>query len=277
MTVHHPSPASDPHRPDRPTISTQLRPPLRVAEREIRFFATTWRASSFTMFVAPALYLVAMGFGLGGLIEAPDSLDGLAYQDFVAPGLMVAAAAQLAAGSGLWPIMAGHRWLGFHRAMVATPISPSSVVSGTLLWITGRSVVQSVVFLVVASALGAVGSWWAFLALVAAGLTSAAFAAPLMAYTASVDSDQAFDPIMRIVVGPLYLFSGAFFPTEALPVGLLWLVRLFPLWHGIELARTATTGQAGDWPWPANLGVVLVWLIGGWYLARRTFTTRLGS
>lgn len=258
-------------------LLSKFRAPIRVAERELRFFGATWRATSFTMFVAPALYLVAMGFGLGGLIEAPDSLKGLDYQDFVAPGVMVGAAAQFAAGSGLWPIMAGHRWLGFHRAMVATPIAPVSVVSGTLLWITGRAVTQSAVFLVMAVVLGAITSWWAFLAVLVAGLTSTAFAAPLMAYTASVDSDHAFDPIMRIVIAPLYLFSGAFFPTDALPIGLLWAVRVFPLWHGIEMARTATTGEAGDWPWPVNLLVVLIWVLGGWYAARRTFTSRLGS
>lgn len=256
---------------------TAIGPILRVTERELRFFRSTWRATSFTLFGAPLLYLVALGIGLGGLIEERESLGGLDYLDFIVPGMMVGAAAQLAAGSGLWPIMAGHRWLGFHRAMVATPIEPTSIVGGLLVWLAIRSTAQATVFLIVATLLGGVGSAYAVLAIIVAGLTSAAVAGPLMAYTATCDSDKAFDPIMRIVVAPLYLFSGTFFSAEALPIGLQWLVRVFPLWHGIELARAATTGHPSTWPLWANLVVLLIWVGGGWYLARRTFTTRLAS
>lgn len=257
-------------------LAVRIRTSLRVTRRELSFFQKTWKGVSFTMFVAPSLYLVALGVGLGGMIdEQVVDLGGLDYLSFVVPGLAVAGAVQIAGGSALWPVMAGHRWIGFHRAMVNSPIDPHAIVSGYLLWLAARSTAQASVVLAVGAALGGVHGWWALLAPPAAGLAAAALAAPLMAYTATCDSDKAFDPLMRVVVTPLYLFSGTFFPVDRLPEALAWGVRLFPLWHGIELARALSTGTGPTWPPVASLAVVLAWAGGGWWAAQRTFTERL--
>lgn len=257
------------------SLISVLRPELRVAEREMRFFQKVWKGQSFTLFIAPPLFLIALGLGVGGMVEQPASLGGVEYLDFVTPGLLVGAVFQMASGSGLWPVMAGHRWLGFHRAMVASPVGPTAIAGGYLLWLFVRSAIQATVVLGVGAVLGGVESGWAFLAVPVAATTALAAAAPLSAYTATCDSDRAFDPIMRVVVTPLYLFSGVFFPSDALPIALAWFVRLFPLWHGVELARTATTGVAGEWSPLVNLAVILIWAGGGWLAARRTFRRRL--
>lgn len=248
---------------------------LRVTEREVRVFASVWRGTVFSTFVAPLLFLVALGIGLGDLITRPESLGDVPYLQFIAPGLMVGAAAQMGAGLSLWPIMAGHRWLGFHRAMVTSPIQAPHIAIGYLLFIGLRALSQGAVFVVGAAVLGAVGSGWAPVAVPVAALTAMAMAAPAMAFTATQDSDRVFDPIMRVGVGPLYLFSGVFFPSESLPIVLEWFVRLFPLWHGVELARAATAGQASTWPTAVHLAVMAVWLVGGVLIARRTFVGRL--
>ncbi|MEL7208265.1 MAG: ABC transporter permease, partial [Actinomycetota bacterium] len=219
-----------------------VRQSLRVTERELRFFRTSWRATGFSTFVAPVLFLVALGLGLGGLVDEPASFGDLSYLEYIAPGLLVGASAQMAAGSGLWPIMAGHRWLGFHRAMVSSPIRAPEVVVGWLLWVAVRSLGQASVFLAMATLLGGVRSWWGLAAVAVAGLTAMAVTAPIMAFTATQDSDWSFDPLMQAVVTPLYLFSGVFFATDSLPLVVAWVVRLFPLWHGIELAASSGPG-----------------------------------
>jgi lipooligosaccharide transport system permease protein len=252
-----------------------LHPALRVTEREFSFFRLTWKGTSFSAFAAPVLLLLALGVGLGSFVEERPSLDGLTYLQFLAPGLLVAAAVQLVAGLGLWPIMAGHRWIGFHRAMIASPIGAQDVAAGYLLWMFLRATMQAVVFVAVAALFGGIVSPWGVVAPLIAGLTAAAFGAPLMAYTATCDSDRAFDPIMRIVVTPLYLFSGSFFPTSQLPAPLEAVAMVFPLWHGIELARFATTGIAPALNPFAHLTVILVWIAVGAYAARRTFVRRL--
>jgi lipooligosaccharide transport system permease protein len=260
-------------------------PALRVAERGVRFFLLTWKGVVFSLFGVPILYLVALGYGLGGLVAAAGEADlaGLAYLTFIAPGVAVGAAAQTAAGSSLWPIMAGHRWVGFFRSMVATPLGPDALVNGYLGWLTLQAAVQAGVILVAAQALGGIGSGWAVLAVPVAAATSAAAAAPLMAVAARADSDQPFDPLIRLVIVPLHLFSGAFFPTSSLPSALEWVLRAAPLWHGVTLARAATTGGAvpawlaGSPALSAGASLVVIggWLVVGWVLARRAFVARL--
>lgn len=246
-----------------------------AAEREIRVFSKLWVGSAFSTIVAPVLLLVAMGIGLGDLVEAdPERLEGLEYLDFIAPGLLVATAVQAAAGSSLWPVMSGHKWLGFHRAMVATPLGAADAYGGQVIFTVLRSTVGAVVLLAAAAALGATGSWAAVLAVPVAALTAMAFATPLTAFAATQDSDAFFDVMIRVVVVPLYLFSGTLFSVDQLPAGLRLLTALFPLWHGVEMARSATTGTLGAVDL-AHLAVLVAYIAAGWAWGVSAFRRRL--
>ncbi|MEM9133956.1 MAG: ABC transporter permease [Actinomycetota bacterium] len=262
-------------------MAAAARPSLRrvgrAAERELRHYRRSWVASVFSLFAAPLLFLVTLGYGLEGLVEEPESFGGLSYLEFVAPGLLVGAPVLAAGNSGLWPIMAGHRWLGFHHAMVASPIRPAEVALGWLVWVGGRALVQATVLLIVASALGAIGSIRAVAALPLAVVTAVAFTAPLMAFTARQDSDRWFDPISRVGIAPLYLFSGLFFAVESLPLLLRVVVAIFPLWHAVELSRWLAAGLAPAWSPLLHLAVVLAWLIAGGRAAQQAFAWRLRS
>ncbi len=168
----------------------------------------------------PALYLAAMGLGLGGLVKAHSgAVSGLDYLDFVAPGLLVASTMQLSVGEALWPVLAGVKWMKFFHGVVATPIRPSELYGGYVLWIAIRSVLGSSAFLLVAAVLGAIPSVWGVLAIPAAALCAAAFCAPIAAFSVTQDSDLSFPMIMRLGVLPLFLFSGTFFPISQLPSG----------------------------------------------------------
>jgi lipooligosaccharide transport system permease protein len=252
---------------------------LRSVERSARVYRHLWRGDAFSSFVSPLLYLGAMGIGLGGLVDArSQGVDGLTYLQFVTPGLLVATALQMAAGDSLWGVMAGTKWIRHFHAMVAAPLGPTDVYLGSLGWTAIRLTAAATVFLFVATLLGGVLSAGAVLAIPFAVLTAAAVAACLMAYAAGQEEDGNFGLIMRLLVLPLFLFSGTFFPVDQLPAGLRPFVWLSPLWHGIELARAATTGR-----WDA-LGPVLVavhlslltgLLVLGAVVGGRAFTRRL--
>jgi lipooligosaccharide transport system permease protein len=253
----------------------RLNGPVRVVEREAQVFARLWRGSVFTSIVTPVMFLGAMGLGLGGLVDDPARLGGLDYLAFVAPGLLVASAVQSAAGESLWPVMAGHKWIGTFHAMAATPLRPSDVFVGFVAWNSIRAGGAATIFLVVAALLGGVGSWWAPLAVPAAILCVAAFSSLLTAFAVRQDTDLPFTLIMRLGILPLFLFSGTFFPVEQLPDRVEPLAILSPLWHGVELARSATTGAVEPAAAAAHIAVlVTITAAAGWW-GVRGFRARL--
>ncbi|MFM7224908.1 MAG: ABC transporter permease [Actinomycetota bacterium] len=251
---------------------------LRVLEREWLVYRRLWRGLAFTMFGQPVMYLVAMGVGLGALVDANSaSVGGVGYLDFVAPGLMVASAVQLASVEALWPVLMGVMWMRFYEGMMATTVEPDELYVGVVVWTAGKAMLGASVYLLVATALGAVSSPLGVLAIPATGLCAAAFAAPLAAFAIGRESDVSFTFLLRVLVLPLFLFSGTFFPVDEMPTVLERLAVCSPLWHGTELARAATTGSGSA---PAVLGHVLFLVaftgLAGWW-GTRAFTRRLRS
>jgi lipooligosaccharide transport system permease protein len=224
------------------------------------------------------LFLAAMGVGLGDLIdERSGGAGGVHYVDFIAPGLLAANAAMVAAGESLWPVLGGLKWMRTSHGMVSTPIAPSDVYRGLVAWAIVRDMMSATAFVAVAALFGAIPSPWGVLAIPAAALTGGAFAAPLAAFSATQETDLSFPLIMRLAIIPLFLFSGTFFPVDQLPGWAQPLVVLSPLWHGVELCRAATTGHADAPAVLAHIAVLVGFVAVGAYFGARTFTRRLAA
>lgn len=258
------------------------RPPgaLRLSYRQFRYWITycrrTWRGSAMSAIFGPALYLTAMGVGLGTLVDKGTGLPGgVRYLDFVAPGVLAANAMQNAFGLGTYPVLGSVKWFGNYWAAVNTPQRPQDVVTGhaalALVWtgaVTG-------VFFAFMSAFGTLHSPLAVLAWPASVLTGAAFLLPIMSYVVTVDSDQKLNTLFRFVMTPLFLFSGTFFPWQQLPGWAHPIAYATPLWHGVELCRSLTLGTA---TWGASLvhiAYLLAFALGGYAVARITYRRRL--
>jgi len=248
-------------------------------EREALIYRRLWRGVVFTQFVQPTLYLLAMGVGVGGMIAASgNTVDGLSYLEFVAPGLMAATTLQTATGEALWPVLAGFKWMGFYHAMAASPMRPSEVFTGIVAWLAIRLSFGAAAFLAVATVLGAVLSPWGLLAIPAAVLCALALSAPLAAFASTQDTDSRFALVLRFITLPMFLFSATFFPLDQLPVYLRPLAWVSPLWHGVELCRDATTGSwgaAGLLGVALHLAVLLAYVTFGFVWGFRSFTRRL--
>jgi lipooligosaccharide transport system permease protein len=74
-----------------------------------------------------------------------------------------------------------------------------------------------------------------------ATLLAFAFAAVGMASTTFMRSWQDFD-LINLVVLPLFLFSGTFYPLTAYPEPLRVFIELTPLWQGVDLIRSLVLG-----------------------------------
>jgi lipooligosaccharide transport system permease protein len=236
-----------------------------------------WRSVAIVGIVTPLLYVLALGVGLGKVVNSngTDHL-GVPYLDFVAPAFLTAAALQVAANEATYPIMAGFKWLRFFHGMAATPLTPRQICDGEVLWIALRVFVNSAVYLGIIACFGGFPRMEMLLAVPVATLTGLAFAAPVLALSASVEAEgQAFNILARFVVTPMFLFSGTFYPISQLPEWGRWLAWLTPLWHGTELARGTAIGHLSELAALGHVVYLAAWLATGIVLARWRFRRRI--
>lgn len=241
-------------------------------------YRRTWRGSIVSSVVTPVLFLAAMGVGLGSLVDdaqGPQGVAGVSYLAFVAPGLLAATAMQTAAGEATYPVMASIKWIRTYHAMLATPLGPTDVLLGHLLWIGTRVLLAACIYLAVMAGFGAITSPVALLAVPAALLVGLAFAAPIMAFAAIQNNDAGFAALFRFGIVPLFLFSGTFFPVDQLPTFLQPVAYLTPLWHGVELCRGLALGGLEPGRAAVAVGYLLLWVVVGMVLARAAFHRRL--
>jgi lipooligosaccharide transport system permease protein len=253
-------------------------PAFRVTSYLALSYRRTWRASIMTTFVNPTLYLLAMGVGLGSFVDkssGPASLGHLSYLHFVAPALAATAAATTAASESMFPVMGAFKWTKSYYAMMATPLRVGDIMAGHLTWIGVRVSMAVGSYLIVMAAFGATPSLWTIAVLPVGLLTGMAFATPLAAFAVTQDSEGGFSLIFRLVVVPLFLFSGVFFPISQLPVGLRVAAYATPLWHGVDLCRNLTLGRATLGGSAVDLGYLLAVTLAGLVWARSTFRRRL--
>lgn len=260
------------------SVVTPPRPHMvaRVIEREFQVYRRMWRGNVFGLFVQPALFLGAMGLGVGGLVDddGAAALGSIDYVAFVVPGLLVATAMVNAAGDGLWGVMAGTKWMGFYVGLTSTPMTPADVYSGVIAWHGVRATMSAVPFLLVGTAVGGVTSWWAVLAVIPAVLTGMLSIAALASYSITKQDDYSFSLIMRLAIMPLFLLSGTFFPVDQLPDAVQPVAWVLPLWHAAEAARDLTTGTPGL-ATALHTGLLAALVVAVWPLGARGFTRRL--
>ena len=195
-------------------------------------------------FFEPLFYLLALGYGLGGYVGDVE-IEGrtVEYAAFIAPGLLAASAMNGAfydATNIFWKL----RYQKLYDAILSTPLGPKDIAAGETVWALFRGLVYAIGFFAVIGALGLLESWWALLALPATVFLGFAFAGAGIAAVTFMRSWQDFD-ILNLAILPMFLFSATFFPLSTYPEWLEWIVQATPLYHGVDLLRSLTTGAVG--------------------------------
>jgi lipooligosaccharide transport system permease protein len=251
------------------------------AVREFRYWTTnyrrTWRGSIYSSVLNPVLYLSAIGVGLGTLVNKHGSakLGGVAYLAFLAPGLLAAAAMETGIGESTYPVLGSVKWRRTYYAAASSPLRPSDLFHGHLLFTAMRLVMNCAVFIAVMAAFGAIKSAWVIAALPVAVLTGLAFAAPIEAWAITVMKDTSFAMIFRFGMIPLFLFSGTFFPVSQLPGWAQPIAYATPLWHGVALCRSLSLGTATIGGTLVHVGYLVALTAAGIAIGNRTYRRRL--
>ena len=250
--------------------------PLRAYEHWLAQYKRVWRGTIGTSLLTPLLYLAALGVGLGTIVDRSQNAPaGVPYLDFIAPGLLAAAAMQTAAAESSWPVMGAIKWTRTYYAMTATPLTERDVLIGHQLFVVTRVLTASAAYLLVVALFGAVSSWLALLAVPVAVVIGTSFSMPMAAFAATRESEATFPPIFRFVIVPMFLFSGTFFPVEQMPLAFELAAYVTPIWHGVELCRGLMLGDVELLPALGHLAYLLAWTVGGLVLGRRTYRKRL--
>jgi lipooligosaccharide transport system permease protein len=160
---------------------------------------------------------------------------------FVAPALLGSSMMNGAITEVMFNAYGKLRWEKVYDAVLATPLGVGDIALGEIAWAVFRGGLYSLGFVAVMALLGLIRSPLAILAIPAALLEGFAFAAVGMAATTFLRSWQDFD-LIQVVLQPLFLFSGTFFPLELYPAPLQVVVQLTPLYHAVALLRSLSLG-----------------------------------
>ncbi len=238
-----------PHRPP----SLQRRRGRRLTMKIMLAVYTLWRRELTRFFrqpsriagavATPLIFWLLLGSGLSGSFRLPGGPESVDYLEYFFPGTIVLVLLFAAIFSNISVIEDRHE--GFLQGVLVAPVGRATLVAGKVLGGSTLAWLQAIVFLALAPAAGIHLTFWNLLA--AAGVLAVlavALSALGFAFAWKLDSVQGFHAIMNIVLMPMWMLSGAFFPASGAPGWLAALMRFNPLTYGIAALRHAFYGAA---------------------------------
>ena len=258
-------------------LSRHWRPPapsrlaFAVWRRNARVWARLIVSSMVFYFGEPLLYLLGLGFGLGRFIG---EIEGIGYFAFLASGLVASSAMTSASFEAIYSAYTRMVPQKTYDGMLATPLEVDDVVAGEMLWCATKACISGSSILLVAAALGAVASAQALLCIPLLGLIGLAFAGPALAVSAVSPSYEFFNYYITLVITPMMILCGVFYPIGTLPEALRLAVQALPLTHAVALTRPLATGAPVEQAL-VHLAVLAGFAAAGFYvsvaLVRRRF------
>jgi lipooligosaccharide transport system permease protein len=242
---------------------------LKVWYRNLRVWRKLIGPSMLFNFGEPFVYLLGLGFGLGRFVG---DVDGMGYLTFLASGLLAASAMNVASFEGMYSVFTRMVHQQTYDALLATPLQVDDIVAGEMLWCATKSVLAGVPILAVAVLLGAVTDWSALLAVPLFFLVGLCFAGPALVVASLAPSYDFFSYYVTLLITPMFIFSGVFYPISTLPAFAQTIVQVLPLSHAIALIRPLVAGQGVDQPL-LHVAVLVAYAVIG-YLAASVFIRR---
>ncbi|MBS1214008.1 MAG: carbohydrate efflux transporter, permease protein NodJ family [Proteobacteria bacterium] len=209
--------------------------------------ALVWRKSARTAllggFAEPLFYLFALGYGLGSLIG---EVEGVSYVAFLTAGILSTSSMNAATFEGLYLAYTRMEVMKTWDGMLAAPLSISDVVMGEVLWMGTKSLISSALILLVTAAVGLAAGWQSLWVLPVAFLSGLCFGSMALVVTSFARRYDFFVYYITLVITPMVLLGGVFFPSATLPEPVRIGSALLPLHHVVELIRPLVSGR---WEW----------------------------
>jgi len=226
----------------------------KVWMRDRDVFMKTFRVNFIPPLLEPVLYLLAMGFGLGLFVQ---QIEGVSYVQFIAPSLVAISMMFNSFFECTYGSFVRMYYQKTFDAIIATPVNLEEVIAGELLWGATKSLINSSIVLGIVALFGLVSSPLALLIPPISFLVGLVFASIAMCFTSVAPNIDAFNYPQFLLITPMFLFSGTFFPITALPQLTQMIAQLFlPLTHAVSLTRSLILGRLEP-----SLLLSLAWLM----------------
>lgn len=213
---------------------------LTIWQRNLKVWSKLIGASLIMNLGEPILYLLGLGLGLGLFIG---DMDNMSYLTFFASGIMAASTMHSASFEGMYSVFTRMDTQKSYDAMLMTPLDVDDILAGEMLWCASKSVLSGLAILIVATVLGAVADWHAIMTIPIILLIGLSFSGPAIVMAAISPSYDFFVFYQTLVLTPMFIACGVFYPTSALPDVLSSFIQILPLTHAIALLRPLIAGH----------------------------------
>jgi lipooligosaccharide transport system permease protein len=228
--------------------------------------ALVWRTHIMATLIGnlgqPLLFLLAMGYGLG---HAVPPIDGLTYLQFLAPGLVASSVMYSAAFENTYGSYTRLSLQKTYEAILTTPMTMRDLALGEIAWGATKGLIAALIMLASLPLFGLWPSPWTIALLPVLFIAGAFFAAFGLIMTALANDYEFFNYFISLVVTPLFLFSGIFFPLATLSPTARLICEHLPLTPIVTLSRMFCYGRI-EGPWlmqiigPLLLAIGTAWL-----------------
>jgi lipooligosaccharide transport system permease protein len=239
--------------------------------RNLRVWRKLMLPSILGNFGEPLLYLLALGYGLGQFVG---EVEDMRYMVFLASGIVCSAAMTGATFEALYSAYTRLTMQQTWAAMLAAPMNVDDVVLGEIAWAATKALINASAIVLVAALLGLVSGPEAILVLPVILLAGLAFAGIAMIVTAISPSYDFFLYYFTLVMTPMLLLSGVFFPLTSLPDAVQIGAQFLPLAHVVMMVRPLMTGGTINAP-ILHLGVVIGYVVATYWISAALARRRL--
>ncbi|CAB1370927.1 ABC transporter permease [Denitratisoma oestradiolicum] len=206
-----------------------------------------WRKMAFTSVLGnladPLIYMFGLGYGLGSLVS---QVEGMPYIVFIASGSICASTMNGATFEALYSAFSRMQVQRTWDAILNAPLALEDVLLGEWIWAASKAVLSGLAIIAVMGILGFLHSpliLWVVPLLFLVGLC---FAAMGLIVTALAPSFDFFMYYFTLLITPMTLLSGVFFPLQQLPAPVQAIAQALPLTHAVALVRPLSLGQVPE-------------------------------
>jgi len=216
----------------------------KVWYRNLQVYRQNWKVSFIPPLLEPLFYLLAFGIGLSGLVgKISYGNHQITYVEFIAPALIAINIMNNAFFENTYSSYVRMYYQKTFDAMMATPLTIEEIITGEIFWGATKSVIATMIMLFVISFFGVIHYPHSLLIIPLSFFGGIAFGSLGMCFTSKVKNIDLFNVPIFLIITPMYLFSGTFFPLDNLPLWARYLAQALPLTHLVNLVRSLGLGH----------------------------------